>query len=229
MNDTKEQMSDSFLIAALLAIVGGFLDAYSYVARGHVFANAQTGNIVLFGLHLAEGEWRKAVSYFIPILAFILGIFTEEWIKKHILPLPRIHWRQVVLLFEVIMIGIAAWLPLGGKSDMIANTLVSFVCSMQVQSFRKVHGLPYATTMCTGNLRSGTELLYRFTQDKDALFLKKSIHYYGVILFFIFGAGIGALLTKQFANRTVLFCDFPLLLVCGLLFIRRSNEKITDK
>ena len=54
---SKRQMSDTFLIAVLLAVVGGSLDAYSYVARGHVFANAQTGNIVLFGLHLADGEW----------------------------------------------------------------------------------------------------------------------------------------------------------------------------
>lgn len=45
---SKRQMSDTFLIAVLLAVVGGSLDAYSYVARGHVFANAQTGNIVLF-------------------------------------------------------------------------------------------------------------------------------------------------------------------------------------
>ena len=55
---SKRQMSDSYLIAMLLAIVGGFLDAYTYVARGGVFANAQTGNIVLFGLHLAEKKWR---------------------------------------------------------------------------------------------------------------------------------------------------------------------------
>lgn len=34
------QMSESFLLASLLAIVGGFLDAYSYVCRDHVFANA---------------------------------------------------------------------------------------------------------------------------------------------------------------------------------------------
>ena len=80
--DPKRQMSDSFRIASLLAIVGGFLDAYTYVARGGVFANAQTGNIVLFGLHIAEGSWRTAVSYFIPILAFVLGIFIDEWIRK---------------------------------------------------------------------------------------------------------------------------------------------------
>ena len=221
---SKRQMSDSFLIAMLLAIVGGFLDAYTYVARGHVFANAQTGNIVLFGLHLAEGEWLKAISYFIPILAFVLGVFVDEWIKKYVLPMPKIHWRQIVLLFEVLILFIVAWLPLGGTNDLIANTLVSFVCSMQVQSFRKVHGLPYATTMCTGNLRSGTELLFRFTQSKEKELRDKSMHYYGVILFFILGAGIGALMTKHFENTAAVYCNILLILVCALLSIKNTEK-----
>lgn len=220
---SKRQMSDSFFIAMLLAIVGGFLDAYTYVARGHVFANAQTGNIVLFGQYLAEKDWLTALSYFIPILAFVLGIFVDEWIKKYISPLPKIHWRQVVLLFEVAMLFIVAWLPLGGKSDLMANTLVSFVCSMQVQSFRKVHGLPYATTMCTGNLRSGTELFFQYTQSKDKTLRKKSLSYYAVILFFIIGAGIGAVLTKRYGSMTILYCNILLLLVCALLSIQSSE------
>ncbi|MGN0136977.1 DUF1275 family protein [Anaerotignum sp.] len=221
---SKRQMSDSFLIASMLAIVGGFLDAYTYVARGHVFANAQTGNIVLFGLHLAEGEWLQALSYFIPITAFVLGIFVDEWIKKFVLPLPKIHWRQIVLLFEILILFIVAWLPLGGTNDLVANTLVSFVCSMQAQSFRKVHGLPYATTMCTGNLRSGTEMFFRYTQSKDKELRSKSIKYYGVIFFFILGAGIGALVTKHSGNLSAVYCNILLLLVCGLLFIRKEDR-----
>lgn len=220
---SKRQMSDSFLIAVLLAIVGGFLDAYTYVARGHVFANAQTGNIVLLGLNLAEGKWLNAISYFIPILAFVCGIFVDEWIKKYFLPKKKIHWRQIVLLFEVVILCIVAWLPLGGKNDLIANVLVSFVCSMQVQSFRKVQGLPYATTMCTGNLRSGTELLFRFTQTKNMEERKKALRYYGVIGFFIIGAGIGALMTNHFGNTAVVYCNILLVLVCALLSIK-SNE-----
>ncbi len=223
---SKRQMSDSFLIGMILAVVGGFLDAYTYVARGGVFANAQTGNIVLFGLNLAERKWLHALSYFIPILAFICGVFVDEWIKKYFLPKPKIHWRQIVLLFEILVLFVVAMLPLGGKNDLIANVLVSFVCSMQVQSFRKVHGLPYATTMCTGNLRSGTEHLFRYTQSKDKMDWKKSLHYYGVICFFIIGAGIGAVCTNRFGQHTVAFCNILLLLVCALLSIRSIETEI---
>lgn len=40
-------MSESLILNLLLAFSGGFQDAYTYIVRDNVFANAQTGNIVL--------------------------------------------------------------------------------------------------------------------------------------------------------------------------------------
>jgi uncharacterized membrane protein YoaK (UPF0700 family) len=39
---------------ALLCAGGGFLDSFTWVAHGHVFVNAQTGNIILFGVGIRE-------------------------------------------------------------------------------------------------------------------------------------------------------------------------------
>ena len=50
---TKTQMSESMALAVFLTLAGGFQDAYSYNCRGKVFANAQTGNLVLLGQNLA--------------------------------------------------------------------------------------------------------------------------------------------------------------------------------
>ena len=58
----KKHISESFRLAAVLALVGGFLDAYTYICRGQVFSNAQTGNIVLVGLALAENNFINADS-----------------------------------------------------------------------------------------------------------------------------------------------------------------------
>lgn len=58
--------SNSVFLGILLAIVGGFLDAYTYVSRDGVFANAQTGNMVLLGIRAAQGEWKETVR-FIPL------------------------------------------------------------------------------------------------------------------------------------------------------------------
>ncbi len=57
-------------------------DAYTYLCRGKVFANAQTGNIVLFGANIAEGNWLRAAEYFLPILAFALGVVAAEIVKR---------------------------------------------------------------------------------------------------------------------------------------------------
>lgn len=224
MSIHTNQMSDSFRLGAMLAIVGGFLDAYTYLARGQVFANAQTGNIVLLGIRLSEGDWKKALFYLVPIFAFVLGVFTGEWIHHWEEGRLALHWRQLVLLLEIVCLIVVLLLPIG-SADAIANALVSFICSLQVQSFRKVHGMPFATTMCTGNLRSGTEHLVRFFETKDKNRWEKAAHYYGIILFFILGAGLGAVGTKLRSSLALLFCILLLVIAFFMLFVKEKPAK----
>ena len=40
MHQKQRQMSETFRLGALLTVVGGFLDTYTYLSRGGVFANA---------------------------------------------------------------------------------------------------------------------------------------------------------------------------------------------
>ena len=51
------QMSEAFSTMVFLTLSGGLQDAYTYLARGQVFANAQTGNIVLLSVNLFEQNW----------------------------------------------------------------------------------------------------------------------------------------------------------------------------
>jgi len=74
-------LSGMFAIASLFAIVGGFLDAYSYLARGHVFANAQTGNVVLFGVRAAAGNWASAWKTLPSLLAYVCGVAVARLLR----------------------------------------------------------------------------------------------------------------------------------------------------
>ncbi len=78
----RGQMSESLLLGALLAIAGGFFDAYTYLCRGGVFANAQTGNIVLLGIRIAEHDFWGMLTYLMPISAFAVGVVTVELVKR---------------------------------------------------------------------------------------------------------------------------------------------------
>ena len=71
------QMSESFLIAGILSVSGGLQDAYTYMYRGKVFANAQTGNIVLLAQNLVDRNWQAVLRYFSPLL-FAVGFLPNE-------------------------------------------------------------------------------------------------------------------------------------------------------
>lgn len=218
----KSQMSDTFLLGSILAIAGGFLDAYTYLARGHVFANAQTGNIVLFGMNLAEGNFSKASYYIIPIMAFVLGIVIAEAVKKRYKEKTGVHWRQIIIAVEILVLMTVAFIP-SGRWNMIANVLVSLVSSMQVQSFRKFNGNIATTTMCTGNLRSGTEHVIRYNQTKDKALLSRGMQYYGIIIFFIIGAALGVWFTNRLDTYASIVCCIILSSVFGIMFIKREE------
>ena len=93
MEKQRLKMYESFFVGAVLAVIGGYLDAYTYIARGQVFANAQTGNVVLLGLRAADGEWARALMYLMPIIAFALGIFLSESIRRHF-DGGKLYWQQ---------------------------------------------------------------------------------------------------------------------------------------
>ena len=153
----RGQMSESFLTAVFLSLSGGLQDAYTYLFRGKVFANAQTGNIVLLSSNLMDGNWERVLHYLVPLCAFALGVLTAEKMQEHFRNMQRLHWRQLVVLGEVLLLFLVGFLP--QEQNLLANAIVSFSCAMQVQAFRKVNGYAFASTMCIGDLRSGVEAL----------------------------------------------------------------------
>ncbi len=209
------QTSESFLLSAILSFSGGLQDAYTYNVRGGVFANAQTGNVVLMSQNLMQGNRAEAIRYLIPLLAFAAGIFTAERIETGFKNGKKPHWRQIVLFVEIIILSIVGFLP--GGLNTAANVTVSFSCAMQVQSFRKVHGYGYASTMCIGNLRSGTESLSHYLRNKDRQSLNKALHFFGIILFFAVGAGTGGILSGMLGIKTILLSPVLLALVAALM------------
>ncbi|MDN5352645.1 MAG: hypothetical protein PWQ12_1566 [Clostridiales bacterium] len=213
------QMSDAVITSAFLTASGGFQDAYTYFYRDEVFANAQTGNIVLMAHHLFSGELAAALRYLLPLAAFAIGIFVAEHIRQKYRNASKIHWRQIIVIAEMVILFSAGFM--GQELNTLATALISFSCAMQVQSFRKINGFGYASTMCIGNLRSGTEAycVYRHTGDEKAL--KGAKHYFAVIGFFAVGAGLGSVAT-QFFGASAIWISCLLLAVSAILMTSRS-------
>ena len=212
------QMSEAFITSVFLALSGGFQDAYTYFTRNEVFSNAQTGNIVLMSTHLMMGEWMDVLRYLFPLLAFAGGVFFAERIHMLFKYAKRLHWRQGILLMEIIILFAVGFMP--AKLDLLATALVSFACAMQVQTFRKVSGYSYASTMCIGNLRSGTEAFTSYLHTHDTEKLKKALYYFGIILL---GAGIGGNLSIRYGFHIIWVSSGLLLISFLLMFVEKKG------
>lgn len=214
----KYQTSESLPVGLLLALAGGILDSYSYLNRGQVFATAETGNLVLLGINLSQGKWHQVLHYLLPILAFTAGVLATELLRRWLGPnAGRLHWRQPILLTECAVLVLVSFLP-QGKLDPLANMLISFTSAIQIECFRKFHGCACATTMCTGNLRSGTEHLFRHLTVPESQSAPKARLYYCLILSFVTGAILSGLCSPVMKGRAVLLACVPLLTAFGLMF-----------
>lgn len=76
--------------------------------------------------------------------------------------------------------------------------------------------------MCTGNLRSGTELLFLGLSKKDKSIAIRSLTYYGINLFFVIGAIVGAVVTKYLDVKSV-FIASALLIIPFIMMFKQAK------
>ena len=222
--DTKqtqeEKLHDDIRIGICLSLVGGFLDAYSYLLKGKVFANAQTGNVVLLFISLANRELHKSLKYSIPIMTFAFGIFISEFLKNKC-NIKNYTRMTAVLLFEaavIILIGLSGdYFP----HDVI-NSVISFIAALQVANFDKVDGNPIATTMITGNLKSSMLNLAKYHALKEKRYLYSCFKYVCIIICFGIGVVIGFAAIHLIAEKSILLCG--LFIITAFILIQQDEH-----
>jgi uncharacterized membrane protein YoaK (UPF0700 family) len=217
----SQQVSESLLLVILLTLSGGFMDAYSYVCREHVFANAQTGNILLFGVNLSMGNFTLALRYLFPVLSFAFGIAVAEIMRNRFYNARRFHWRQAVLMTETIVLLMIAFIP--QNLNLLANSLISFVCGAQVESFRKMNGNGVATTMCIGNLRVAIQAICNYGLTKNKAEKENGFLYLGIIGIFVIGAVIGNFCVNLWREKAIIVSVVFVLTGFALMFINEDN------
>ena len=218
-----KQESESIELAVLLALSGGIMDAYSYLVRDHVFANAQTGNMLLFGVNLATGDWAQCLHYAVPVVCFAAGIALCHTIKI-VATEEHLHWRQMALIIEAVLLVVVGFVPEG--RSLYANGLTSFACGIQVQAFRKFHGRPLATTMCIGNLRSGTQALVTYASDRDQKQLRGGLLSFFVIACFVLGAVIGNWAIPVLGTHMIWMAPVLLTVSFLIMFVDREKRRV---
>ena len=218
------------LVFAVFAFTGGFLEAFTFVLHGGVFCNAQTGNVVMLVIDFVRGDFSGGLRYLYSILAYIVGIILSTVIPSRF---KKVNWYLVVTALELIALAGVAFIP-GSASDWFTYVTVAFVCSVQYNTFTKLHGVALATTFCTNNIRQTVMHFMKGVSEKSMEEYKKSGIYAFIILCFAAGAAVGVLAADGIGNYCILICSALLVPVLALfvadsaISVKRRRAALTE-
>ncbi len=222
MAQTADPTSRSLRLGMLLTFVGGFMDAYTYVSRGGVFANAQTGNVVLLAIALAGHRWAPIAKYVMPILAFVFGAIGAEMLRLPFAERTLRYPARVAIVLEIAVFVVVGALP-AAVPDTIVTVVIAAMSGLQVTSFRHLGQWSYNTTITTGNIRSAAQAAVHAIADHDPAAWAKCWRLGVIILCFTFGGAAGGTLTKGLHGPAI-WAAAAVLAGCLLLFIMDDRK-----
>ncbi|MBQ9574855.1 MAG: DUF1275 domain-containing protein [Synergistaceae bacterium] len=143
---------EKYYMFELLTVAGGMMGLYTYMMRGGVFSNAQTGNIVKMCAALGTRNFRACLYYFIPFTAYILGTILSEVLPQKVRQKKLIRWDTLLVGIEIAVLFLVGFIPFTWP-DQVAQVIINFLCAMQFNTFRQAEGVPMATTFVTNHVR----------------------------------------------------------------------------
>ncbi|MBV0914546.1 DUF1275 domain-containing protein [Apilactobacillus sp. HBW1] len=207
------------LIAILLAITSGGIDAYTFIEQGGVFAGLQTGNSILFGISLANHDFAQSLKYIFSIIFFALGIVIIKVMQRK---LDSINTRKVIIMFYEIVVIMIVGLLVKDTSSVLIVGLLSLVSAAQLQEFKLLKGNPFNPLMMTGNISKIANNAYLALVDHDKKAKSLLVDTIMVITSFILGTFIMGIVDHYLNAYSVLVLIIPLSLVIIFNFINRK-------
>jgi uncharacterized membrane protein YoaK (UPF0700 family) len=144
----------------VLTLAAASVDAISYLGLGHVFTAMMTGNTVLLGLALAQGEVLAALRSILALIGFVIGVFAGAIVVER--ESEPAEWPAAVtaaLAFETLILAVfaATSILFDSTRAVIIYLLIilsAFAMGIQSAAVRRL-GVPgIATTYITGTLTS---------------------------------------------------------------------------
>lgn len=221
-NNNKIQKLPPFekpLFIMIITFVGGYMNGYTYITRNNILANMHTANMSKLGISIALGEWLEALHYLIPIVTFILGAAFSKLIETILINFNfKGDWRKVALVLEGIALFLIGLIP-SSFPDIIVTNLVSFLMGYQLCLFRNCLGVPFNTTISTGNIRTVGLFLFGALDKESRDSLKKVIIFTILTFSFAVGAIPGTLISLALSIKSVWVCSFILFLQAFWIYI----------
>ena len=211
---------EKYFIFELLTVAAGMMGLFTYNLRGGVFSNAQTGNIVKMAMAVGSGEIAEGFYYLIPFTAYVLGTVLSEILPEKVRSTHFIRWDTMLVGIEIIVLFLIGLMPLSWP-EQIAQVLISFLCSMQFNTFRQAEGIPMATTFLTNHVRQiGISLARTISHhEQEAEARKKALKHAKIILAFFTGGAAMTFACNYLMEKSIWLATAPLS-ICFIFMLR---------
>ena len=211
---------ESLRVGMLLTATAGYIDAYTFAFHDEKFASFQSGNILQLGINLASGHFIMALQFLAPILGFLLGAMLNQVIKQ-IAQRRQTAWEPLAVLVELVGILFVALLEIMHVPSLLVISLLGLFMAIQADTFGKLRGMPYATVLSTGNLKTFGATIANGLLKHDAAEFIKTRTVGVVILAFFSAAVLSHFITLLIGDWALLLA--PLFLLGVLFFIRQDS------
>lgn len=211
MNQKEYRVFEGLRIACSLTFISGYLNAFTFVTQGGRFAGVQSGNVISLAYFLAKGDFAQVVNFSIPILFFVFGQFFTYLARRYFEKQTwSWHFGSSVMMLVLILLTIILS-PIMPASFTIAS--LAFVASIQVETFRRLRGAPYANVMMTGNVKNAAYLWFKGVIEKDSELRKTGRNILLTIIGFMLGVIISTHLSFQFEEYALIGLILPVLYI----------------
>ena len=220
MNNNR--VAQSFRFMFLLTFVGGYLNAYSFFARGGNFVSMQSGNMVKFGISIYTKDFTLFVSAIMPMMGCLIGAVISHLIQYKFKNNSTYKNNQNTLWIELIALMIIALIP-PQVSNILVCFLISIIAGYQLNSFKNYEDLAHFTTLASGSIRNLAQRISEFIITKDMNTFIRLVKYTFLLFSFGFGAFVGAIFSNLLGTTSLLFA--PIILSVMSLMLKLEQDK----
>jgi len=227
------------LVAVSLAAIAGACDGLAYLSLDNLFVANQTGNVVLMGISIINGQSFETILHSVSLLAYIAGlaltgILVERMVSAGITRiLPVIFALQTLLILVAAVVAQQAGTDLADSTAVpLAGGLLAAAMGMQTVALQKVGAWSIKTTFLNGMLSDGTlDIVARIigrprsTLVPDPRPLKIAVLAFLIVFTYLVGAAISAQLFNAHGSQG-LFVVAAATLLLTLLTVRTEQPAL---
>lgn len=227
LGDTNNKSSKRIWILEIiqystLTFSGGLLGAFSIVTCDHIFANAQTSNLIGLAYALESRDFSDFFLRGLVLVLYFIGISCTVILPEY-LQQRSIRWENTCLLIEAVCIGSIILIP-ANVSPVLYMAPVFFASSLQYNTFKSCNKVAVSTLFCTNNIRQLVVSYWDYRTSKNREDSLKIKIYIIIILSFLLGAFFCFFVIHGLNRYTPCISFFILLGNYLLLHIQNQNH-----